>query len=184
MGSKGAGRVNKQFFSILLAQDKNANTNLLNIGNREVVNFGAQSNTSKRSFTGKGIILGYAYSNWYNPNNVLSFEKNKNGFSFSTIENQCSYGVGFDLKSSPDTSYAVGFDGLMEKTKSTVFITEFDTVGNLLRFITGGKINEDLKARVFTTGENTAWIVISFQNLPEDGSNIVEYNNVSITLIS
>lgn len=172
--------MNRQLFNILLANQP-VDKNLLKLDSREIVNFGSSANTSKRSFTGKGIIKGFAYSNYYNPYNVTNFEKYKNGFRFTNIANQAAYGIGFDIKTVPSASYAVSFDGLMTATMARVFMTEFDAEGNMLRFKTGGTRNDELNARVFTTGENTTWIVISFQN--ELGTTEGEYNNVSITLM-
>ena len=184
MGRKGDGSVNRQFFNTLVAQCQSPPTNLLNLDSREVVNFGANDNTSKRSFTGKGIIKGYSYNNYYNQQSVTSFEKFKSGFSFANVSNQNAYGIGFDLRSAPNISYAVRYDGLMETTRSAVFMTEYDIDGNLLKYVLGGERDENIKARVFTTGENTAWVVFSFQNPPDAGTSTVVYNDVSITLVS
>ena len=60
-------------------------------------------------------------------------------------------------------------------------MSEYDKDGNFIRasFADGWEGN----SRKLTTVENTEWIVISFQNKAEDGVNVVEYNNVSITLM-
>lgn len=178
--------MNRQFFNALIAMSQTAliePSNLLKLEDREIVNFGETVNTTKRSFTGNGIIKGIAYNNYYASYHVTSFEKFKNGFSFSSAANQNYYGIGFDIKSAPNTSYAVAFDGLMTATAYRVFMTEFDTEGNMLRFQLGGKTNSERNAKVFTTGENTAWVVISFQNPLDEGTSTVVYNNVSITLM-
>jgi hypothetical protein len=145
--------------------------NMLDIEGREVVKFGASANTTKRTFTGKGIITGFAYSNYYNKNNVTAFEKHKNGFSFTNVENQNSYGIGFDLKALPNTVYSIYCDGL---SSSNAFLSEYDKDGNFLRYATSSKVNGVW--RKFTTGENTAWIVVSFQNAI--GTTEGEFNNV------
>ena len=183
MGRKGADSVNRQVFNILLANQP-VDKNLLKLESRKTVDFGEVVNTTKRSFTGKGIIKGFAYNNYYASYHVTSFEKFKNGFSFANAADQNYYGIGFDIKSAPNTSYAVAFDGLMTATAYRVFMTEFDAEGNMLRFNIGGRRNDELNAKVFTTGENTAWVVISFQNPPDAGTSSVVYNNVSITLVS
>ena len=172
--------MSKRFFNILLAQCQSANTNLLKLEDREVVNFGANSNTSKRSFTGKGIIKGFAYSNWYTPSNVTSFEKWKNGFSVTNKENQTSYGIGFDIKLVPNATYVCSYDGLENYNGSAIFLTEFDGEGNFLRYVMPK--SPDKSIRVFTASADAVWGVFGFQNPLTELTKT--YNNVSITLMS
>ena len=147
--------------------------NILDIEGRKVVNFGASANTTQRTFTGNGIIKGFAYSNYYISANVSTFEKHKNGFSFTNVENQSSYGIGFDLKALPNTVYSIYCD---ELTSGNVFLSEYDKDGNFLRYATSTKV--DGVWRKFTTGENTAWIVVSFQSSLGTTSGV--FNNVYI----
>ena len=156
-----------------------SNLNLLNLAEREVVNFGANANTSKRSFTGKGIIKGFAYNNYYNPSNVTSFEKWKNGFSLTNAENQTSYGIGFDIKLVPNATYACSYDGLENYNGSAIFLTEFDGDGNFLRYVKPK--SPDKSIRTFTTSANAVWGVFSFRNPLTELTKV--YNNVSITLM-
>ena len=149
--------------------------NLLDIENREVVSFGANSNTTKRSFTGNGIILGFSYNNYYMKAYHKSFEKHKNGFSYACRESFHPYGVGFDFKASPNTTYVAYFDGI---TNSSSYISEYDKDGNFLRGIYSS--GWEGSARKLTTKENTAWIVVSFQNQPSALDEVVDYNNVYI----
>ncbi len=151
--------------------------NLLDIEGREVVNFGATSNTSKRTFTGKGIIKGFAYNNYYQPTNVTSFEKNKNGFSFSNKEGTKPYGIGFEFKAMPNVTYVARYEGIEDTTGSTIFLTEYDKDGNMLRY-TMPKATAGKRARYFVTGDKTEWVVISIQNTVEE--TVVSYNNVYV----
>ena len=171
--------MNRQLFNILLANQP-VDKNLLKLDSREIVNFGDSANTSKRSFTGKGIIKGYAYNNWYRPSNVISFEKHKNGFSLSNKENQTSYGIGFDIKLVPNATYTCSYDGLENYSGSfAIFLTEFDGEGNFLRYILPK--SPDGSIRVITASADAVWGVFSFQNPLTELTKT--YNNVSITLM-
>lgn len=150
--------------------------NLLDIEGREVVNFGANPNTTKRTFTGKGIIKGIAYNNYYGPSHVLAFEKHKNGFSFTNRENQSAYGIGFDFKAMPNMTFVVYYKGMEKLSGSLVFLGEYDKDGNYLR--TPSTESTTNGTRYFTTGENTAWVVINFQNTLTQLSG--DFNNVYI----
>ena len=147
--------------------------NMLDFAGREVVNFGGSSNTSKRTFTGKGIIKGFAYNNYYNKDNVTAFEKYENGFSFTNKEAQTAYGIGFDLKALPNTTYLVHCNA---QNSHSIYATEYDNDGNILRYIIYPETKNG--ARAFTTGENTAWVVFSIQNAMGTTSGV--YNDVYI----
>lgn len=146
--------------------------NMLDIKGREVVNFGAIANTTQRVFTGNGIIVGLAFNNYYNPNQTNSFEKHTNGFNFSTANK--SYGVGFDFKATPNTTYYIHCDNIT----NSVYLTEYDKDGNFLRYKSTPTTNNG--AKVYTAGDNTAWVVINFQNA--ETNTIQEYNNISVGL--
>ena len=153
--------------------------NILDIEGREVVNFGAVANTTQRTFTGKGIIKGFAYSGYYNPLDVTSFEKHKNGFSFSNEANKIPYGIGFDFKSAPNITYIARYDGVKDiGTTATIFFTEYDKDGKFLRGSYMPKYVNNKEAWYFTTGENVAWVVISFQNTVAE--TVVDFDNVYI----
>ena len=144
--------------------------NMLDIKGREVVNFGAIANTTQRVFTGNGIIVGLTFNNYYNPNQTNSFEKHANGFNFSTANK--SYGVGFDFKAMPNTTYYIYCDNIT----NSVYLTEYDKDGNFLRYkSTPTTVNG---AKSYTTSNDVAWIVISFQNA--DISTTQVYNNISV----
>ena len=151
-------------------------TNLLDIDGREIVSFGAAANTTQRSFTGNGIIKGFAYNNYYSPSKVLTFEKYKNGFNCSIEVNQLPYGIGFDFKSAPNITYVARYDGVESISKSTIFLTEYDAEGNFLREKTSPTIIKG--AKCYTTGADTAWVVISFQCTKAE--TVIEFNNVFI----
>ena len=152
--------------------------NLLDIENRKVVSFGNASNTTQRKFTGNGIIKGFAYNNYYTPQNVVSFEKHKNGFSFSNKVKQTYYGIGFDFKAVPFQTYYVYFEGMENISDRTfLFLSEYDADGNFLQY-QFPKTAADGKSKYFTTTENTAWVIISIQN--KEAEKMISYSNVYV----
>jgi hypothetical protein len=129
--------------------------NLLNLEGREVVNFGASANTTKRVFpNGKGIILRYNRTNIYNGQNVVDdFTVTKDAVSY---EQQSPYfGIGFDVKLNPNTQYVFS---CIETAKYSVWFTEYDADGN---YILATSLLNAANGTI-TTKSETDWGVISF----------------------
>lgn len=126
--------------------------NLLNLEGREVVNFGAGEATTKRTFFNeKAIILGLA-SNNYCYNVTGDFEITQN--TISCLQTATSYGIGFDVKLLPNTTYRFSSE---ERIGETVRLVEYDAEGNFIRnsFITNASA---------TTTDRVAWGVVLFVN--------------------
>lgn len=126
--------------------------NLLNLEGREVVNFGGSLNTDKRQFFNeKGIILGFARNNYYNGyNQQYEWAVNSNSFSYTIKAGW--YGIGFDVKLMPNTTYRIGFQSIVGGAS----LTEYDAEGNYLC--------DNYSSSVITTKPNTAWGLIVFYN--------------------
>ena len=134
-------------------------TNLFNLKDREVINFGASSNTTQRKFSGgKGIILKYNRANYYLGSGVTdSYVATPNLISYTVPSSNGWYGIGFDIELKPNTKYKFSYG---EKT-GNIFLSEYDAEGNYLK-------NTSMNANAITTADTTAWGVISFT----DGANI------------
>ena len=150
--------------------------NLLKFEDREIVDFGANPNTTQRSFTGNGIIVGVARNNYYRPTNVTNFEKDNTGFDLTVISEQASYGIGFDLKVLPNTTYVCSFDEIKNHGGNAVELAEYDENGNWLSAVYPTR-SADGESRLLTTSANAVWGVFIFRN---NNDTPRRYSNVSI----
>ena len=125
--------------------------NLLNLEGRTVVNFGDHSNTTKRQFFGeKGIILGFARNNYYNGyNQEYKWSIDNNSFSYTIKAGW--YGIGFDIKLLPNTTYRFSSQTLT----GGISLTEYDAEGNYLG-------DNFFSSSAITTKPNTVWGIVSF----------------------
>lgn len=151
--------------------------NILMLSDRKSVEFADASNTAKRSFDGKGIILGFAYNNYCIPSNVSEWNVSETALTFKT--NNIAYGIGFDVKVLPNTTYTVSFEKC-SKPISFMAITEYDSEGKFIGYPNFESAN---LVQEFTTSENTAWIVLSFQNRNEDmETSAISYENIMLAV--
>lgn len=168
--------MNRQLFNILLANQP-VDKNLLKLESREVVDFGSGANTAVRRFTGNGIIVGVSFNNYYYSENILQFEQYNNGFEF-TRNKQSAYGIGFDLRVSPNTNYVCSFDELESRSDNAVQLAEYDGNGNWLRSVNPESSSLTGKSRLIQTSADAVWGVFVFRNPTTDVS--YRYSNVSI----
>lgn len=140
--------------------------NLYGSIDRQVVNFGDFAAENVRSFTGKSIFIGYAANNFYAPENVTYYEMN--GSNVKVTSTLTGYGIGVDFKSAPNRTYHISGIGV---TDNALTYSEYDENGTFLRY---GFISRNK----FTTGENTAWLVICFR--VEGANSTREYKNVQL----
>lgn len=77
--------------------------NLLNLSGRTVAEDSNNPNTSKRSLTGNQIFVGLSASNYLNPSTITSYTVNET--SVALLNSANAYGIGFDLKITPGTTY-------------------------------------------------------------------------------
>lgn len=124
--------------------------NLFNLEGRQLVNFGAQANTTKRKFYGgKAIILRYARSNHYYPTTTDEYTVTKNSVSYKIKQDW--YGIGFDVKLSPNTQYKFS----RNESAGSVYLVEFDSEGKYIK-------NTSIISNAVTTTSTTDWGVICF----------------------
>ena len=117
--------------------------NILNLADREVVNFGERANTTLRTFTGgKGIILGLSMNNYYANLDPSVCSITENGITFTP--HSTYYGIGLDMKLMPNTTYY--YDG---DSDVNPILMQFDADGNL---ITSGSVGSSI-----TTESNVDW---------------------------
>lgn len=126
--------------------------NLLNLEGRKVVNFGAQPNTTKRTFPGgNGILLRFSRNNYYTDFSAGKNDKftvTKNSVSYEMVQGW--YGIGFDIKLKPNRQYFFS----QSEGAGGVYLTEYDAEGN---YITATSLKQTV-----TTSPTTDWGVISF----------------------
>lgn len=128
--------------------------NLLNLEGRSVVNFGAQLNTSKRTFSGgNGIILRLAANNYYDYGHARddAYTVTENSVSYA-IQNDW-YGIGFDIKLKPNTQYK--FRRNKDTAKGLIYLIEYDKEGNYIK-------STSMSVNAVTTSPTTDWGVILF----------------------
>lgn len=127
--------------------------NLLNLEGRTVVNFGDWANTSKRAFhNGKGIIIALAANNYYSGGNAPNAIYNVDKESISYEITSGWYGIGFDVKLMPNTTYKCSCGSI---SGGNVSLMEYDAEGNLLGSLSPIEYT-------ITTRPNTAWGVLNF----------------------
>ncbi len=149
--------------------------NLLNLEGRSVVNFGAQPNTSKRTFPGgNGIILRLASNNYYDYGHIYGdvYTVTKNSVSYDIRKDW--YGIGFDIKLKPSTQYK--FRRNEDITKGTIYLVEYDKEGNYIK-------GTSMSVNAVTTSPTTDWGVILFSQAKGyvvGGTDLqIEYGEVS-----
>ena len=126
--------------------------NLFNLQGREVVNFGEIPNTTKRVFQGgKGIILGFARTNYCFNNTTAPYTITDNSVSYTCLDDY--YGIGFDIKLLPNTTYIASF----ADRQGILYLTEYDKDGSYIQ-------TQSLAGGAITTNPNTDWGVVSSSN--------------------
>ena len=128
--------------------------NLFNLQGRKVVNFGEIPNTTKRVFQGgKGIILGFARTNYCFNNTTAPYTITDNSVSYTCLDGW--YGIGFDIKLLPDTTYVTS----VSSRTGGIYLTEYDAEGNYIQV--QGLLNSDNSTIAITTSPTTDWGVVS-----------------------
>ena len=146
--------------------------NMLKLSGRSERNPGGSFyNTSKRNFTGNGIYKGITSNNYYHETNVSDYEIDDLNNIIKVISNGSGYGVGFDLKVTPNTQYTVSSTSpcnirLGQYQEDGTFITWNSATASQF------KLNE-----TFTTSNDTYWLLFTAAT---SAANPIEYTNVQI----
>ena len=150
--------------------------NLLYLTERTQMDATIGSNAAAREFTGNYILPGYAYNNYYFPSNITELSITKTTVSFKSTS--LAYGVGFDVKVAPNTTYTLSFDKC-NKNNTFISATEYDTNGVIVKWTELAS----KRSGTFTTAHNTAWVVVSVQDRNSDslGSTAVVYENILLS---
>lgn len=127
--------------------------NLLHLDGRQVVDFGAYSNTTKRTFTGNGIMIGITNNNYYKPANCADVVVD-NGI-ISGTNSVYGYGVGFDIRVVPGT-YTLSWSELTGRAS----VTQYGADGTFLTAKTSST-----NGQTISINQNTAWCIVNFQSL-------------------
>ena len=130
--------------------------NLLKVDGREVVDFGAGKNTTQRTFTGNGIIVGVTRNNYYYPT-LCTYSQVTSGVVSGTSVTG-GYGVGLDVALLPNTTYVFS----CAERVGVVGLAQYDLDGNWLQ-------DSSVAPSVsFTTHANAAWGVLVFSASSND----------------
>lgn len=137
--------------------------NILGLPNRTVINFGGSTNSTKRAFPGgNGIIIGLAANNYYYDRGEL-VSYNDLGFSFIPAEDW--YGIGFDVKLFPNTTYKLSMDYNLGSPSTAII--QYDSQGNFLEYTMVSS------STTITTQSDTDWGVICFRNAKDTLIHII-----------
>lgn len=146
--------------------------NMLKLSGRSERNPGGSFyNTSKRNFTGNGIYKGITSNNYYLETNVVGYEIDDLNNVIKVTSKGSGYGVGFDLKVTPNTQYTVSSTSpcnirLGQYQEDGTFITWNSATASQF------KLNE-----TFTTSNDTYWLLFTAATA---AANSIEYMNVQI----
>ena len=146
--------------------------NMLKLAGRSERNPGGSFyNTSKRNFTGNGIYKGITSNNYYLETNVVGYEIDDLNNVIKVTSKGSGYGVGFDLKVTPNTQYTVSSTSpcnirLGQYQEDGTFITWNSATASQF------KLNE-----TFTTSNDTYWLLFTAATA---AANSIEYTNVQI----
>ena len=110
-------------------------------------------NAGTHTFTGKSIFANISGNGYYTPvENAYTFDE-----STGLLRVACAngwYGLGLDFEASPNQKYALSVKSITPDF--TVLVSFYDSEGTNISFISA------VENKVFTTPENTAWMVVIF----------------------
>ena len=120
--------------------------NLLKISDREIISNAWSYNTTPITPNGNQVYIGMSYSNYQQSGTISEVEiGNITSFKSTTLQ----YGLGFEVKVLPNTTYTISIG---EIVNGGIYVNFYDKDGNWLNF---GK-----DTYTFTTTADTEWIVI------------------------
>ena len=132
---------------------------------------GSFYNTSKRNFTGDGIYVGITSNNYYLNTNVKDYEIDDLNNTIKVISNGSGYGVGFDLKVTPNTQYTVS-----STSPCNIRLGQYQEDGTFITW-NGATASQFKLNETFTTSNDTYWLLFTVATA---AANPIEYTNVQI----
>ena len=146
--------------------------NMLKLAGRSERNPGGSFyNTSKRNFTGDGIYVGITSNNYYLNTNVKDYEIDDLNNTIKVISNGSGYGVGFDLKVTPNTQYTVS-----STSPCNIRLGQYQEDGTFITW-NGATASQFKLNETFTTSNDTYWLLFTVATA---AANPIEYTNVQI----
>lgn len=146
--------------------------NMLKLAGRSERNPGGSFyNTSKRNFTGDGIFVGITSNNYYLNTNVKDYEIDDLNNTIKVISNGNGYGVGFDLKVTPNTQYTVS-----STSPCNIRLGQYQEDGTFITW-NGATASQFKLNETFTTLNDTYWLLFTAAT---STANPIEYTNVQI----
>lgn len=151
--------------------------NLFGLEGRSVQSFGAASNTTRRSFTGDGIYLGVAGTNFVNPDNAdYVYDSDSNEYKVNCRVSW--FGVGIDIPVKPRDIYTFGLK--TDNSEARIVCGFYSSNGEYLSVVQGTNMK-------ITVPDNAYWMLcilassrvadgVSFKEVQlEKGSNATEF---------
>lgn len=142
--------------------------NWLNIKNREVVALGESYQSVPREFTGNKVFLGITATNVIRSHYITDYFIDEDNGTIEVTSTETAYGLGFDIKVKPNTTYCVSYGG-----SGTTAIGYFDKDGKYLSYKT-------LYDKYFTTPEGAVWVVIVFRTTVNNTETTYSNNQVEL----
>lgn len=142
--------------------------NLLNINNREEVRLADSTQGTSREFTGNKVFIGITATNVIRSNYITDYSIDEDNKTVKFTSNETAYGLGFDIKVKPNTTYCVSFSG-----SGTTAVGFFDKDGKYLSYKT-------LYDNYFTTPEGAVWVVLVFRTTTANTE--ISYSNNQVEL--
>lgn len=126
-------------------------------------------NTNTRDLNGKQYFVGSTGNNHIHASNIVDFKITETGGSFKTIrEGASGYGIGYDFKVYPNTTYNVSVIG----KNTTINIGLYSKDGVQKRFLL------NLKTTAFATNDDEFWAIITIGS--EIQTQLTTYSDVKV----
>lgn len=137
--------------------------NLLDVSDRIKSTDTAYSNTSKRSFNGKQYFVGLTGNNYLQAANIANFSPQNQTFTIKSG----GYGIGYDIKVQPNTTYTVSCKGSNQKIGIGLYTED----GTWKRSLSD--------TAILTTADDEVWLTVVITGI---SGTTVSYSDVQVEL--
>lgn len=137
--------------------------NLLDVSDRIKSTDTAYSNTSKRSFNGKQYFVGLTGNNYLQAANIANFSPQNQTFTIKSG----GYGIGYDIKVQPNTTYSVSCKGSNQKIGIGLYTED----GTWKRSLSD--------TAILTTADEEVWLTVVITG---NSDTTVSYSDVQVEL--